>query len=73
MRKMSIYSPPKMLIENYMMEIAKSFNVDFQPDPLALLVCIKQRMATAVCREVSPTGVYIVLLRIEATCNERFQ
>jgi len=37
MRKMSIYSPPKMLIENYMVEIAKSFNVEFTPDPLALL------------------------------------
>ena len=37
---MSIYSPPKMLIENYMVEIAKSFNVDFEPDPLLLLVSL---------------------------------
>ncbi|XP_067932339.1 IST1 homolog isoform X2 [Watersipora subatra] len=37
MRKLSIYSPPKMLVENYMVEIAKSFNVAFQPDPLLLL------------------------------------
>ena len=38
MHKMSIYSPPKALIENYMVEIAKSFNVDFLPDPLVMLV-----------------------------------
>lgn len=41
MRKMSIYSPPKMLVENYMVEIAKSFNVEFTPDPMAMLVSSK--------------------------------
>ncbi|CAH1779435.1 unnamed protein product [Owenia fusiformis] len=36
MRKMSIHAPPKMLIESYMCEIAKSYNVPFEPDPSAM-------------------------------------
>ena len=30
--KMSLYSPPKLLIENYMVEIARAYNVPFVPD-----------------------------------------
>ena len=47
MRKMSIYSPPKMLVENYMVEIAKSFNVEFTPDPIALLVSVSKSLIVA--------------------------
>ena len=47
MRKMSIYSPPKMLVENYMVEIAKSFNVEFTPDPIALLVSVTKSLIVA--------------------------
>lgn len=36
MHKMSIAAPPKILIENYMVEIAKTYKVPFEPD-LALL------------------------------------
>nr|CAI5866609.1 unnamed protein product [Callosobruchus analis] len=31
--KMSIQSPPKVLVEKYVIEIAKSFNIDYEPDP----------------------------------------
>nr|CAH7744484.1 unnamed protein product [Callosobruchus chinensis] len=31
--KMSIQSPPKILVEKYVIEIAKSFNIDYEPDP----------------------------------------
>ncbi|XP_071957952.1 IST1 homolog isoform X2 [Antedon mediterranea] len=34
--KMSYQAPPKSLIENYMIEIAKSHNVPFEPDPTVL-------------------------------------
>lgn len=31
--KLSIQSPPKLLVEKYMIEIAKCFNVPYEPDP----------------------------------------
>ncbi|KAF7996299.1 hypothetical protein HCN44_001931 [Aphidius gifuensis] len=31
--KMSVQSPAKMLVENYLIEIAKNYNVDYEPDP----------------------------------------
>ncbi|KAG5883041.1 hypothetical protein JTB14_010430 [Gonioctena quinquepunctata] len=31
--KMSIQSPPKLLVEKYMIEIAKCYNVAYEPDP----------------------------------------
>ena len=36
--KMGVAAPPKKLIEQYMIEIAKSFNIPFEPDPTALMV-----------------------------------
>lgn len=32
MHKLSVQAPPKALVERYMMEIAKSYNVPFEPD-----------------------------------------
>lgn len=31
--KLSIQSPPKILVEKYIIEIAKSYNIDYEPDP----------------------------------------
>jgi hypothetical protein len=36
--KMGLHAPPKSLIENYMIEIAKAYNVPFTPDPAMLMV-----------------------------------
>ena len=33
MHKLGVQAPPKILVERYMMEIAKSYNVPFEPDP----------------------------------------
>lgn len=33
MHKLTVQAPPKILIERYMMEIAKTYNVPFEPDP----------------------------------------
>lgn len=30
---MSIQAPPKILVENYLIEIAKNYNVPYEPDP----------------------------------------
>ena len=36
-KKLSPHAPPKALIENYLVEIAKNYNVSFEPDRSALL------------------------------------
>lgn len=33
MHKLGVQAPPKILIERYMIEIAKTYNVPFEPDP----------------------------------------
>lgn len=33
MHKLGVEAPPKILVERYMMEIAKTYNVPFEPDP----------------------------------------
>ncbi|XP_055889529.1 IST1 homolog [Biomphalaria glabrata] len=33
MHKLSVQAPPKSLVERYMVEIAKTYNVPFEPDP----------------------------------------
>lgn len=30
--KMSVHSPPKILVEKYLIEIAKNYNVEYEPD-----------------------------------------
>lgn len=37
MHKLSVQAPPKILIERYMVEIAKTYNVPFEPDPSVML------------------------------------
>lgn len=31
--KLSIQSPPKLLVEKYLIEIAKNYNIQYEPDP----------------------------------------
>lgn len=35
--RMNVAAPPKRLVENYMAEIAKTYNVPFEPDPLVMM------------------------------------
>lgn len=37
-RRLGIEPPPKLLIEQYLIEIAKNFNVNYIPDPSLFLV-----------------------------------
>ena len=37
---MSPQAPPKLLVERYLMEIAKNYNVSYEPDADVMLVCI---------------------------------
>lgn len=36
MHKLAIQAPPKLLVEKYLIEIAKIFNVEYEPDPLVM-------------------------------------
>ncbi|XP_053673419.1 IST1 homolog [Anopheles nili] len=36
MHKLAIQAPPKLLVEKYLIEIARIFNVDYEPDPLVM-------------------------------------
>lgn len=31
--KLSVQAPPKLLVEKYLIEIAKNYNVSYEPDP----------------------------------------
>ncbi|XP_055707569.1 IST1 homolog isoform X2 [Phlebotomus papatasi] len=33
MHKMAIQAPPKLLVEKYLIEIAKNYNIEYEPDP----------------------------------------
>ena len=33
MHKLSVQAPPKILVEKYLIEIAKNYNVPYEPDP----------------------------------------
>ena len=35
MHKLSVQAPPKITVEKYLIEIAKYYNVEYQPDPQA--------------------------------------
>lgn len=37
-RKLGVEPPPKILVENYLIEIAKNFNITYEPDKTVMLV-----------------------------------
>ena len=37
-RKLGVEPPPKILVENYLIEIAKNFNINYEPDKTVMLV-----------------------------------
>ena len=43
MHKMSVQAPPKLTIEKYMIEIAKYYNVEYEPDPQVIQSMIPLR------------------------------
>ena len=36
MHKLSVQAPPKLTVEKYLIEIAKYYNVEYEPDPQVL-------------------------------------
>jgi vacuolar protein sorting-associated protein IST1 len=40
MHKLSVQAPPKILVEKYLIEIAKNYNVFYEPDPQVMNHCL---------------------------------
>ena len=57
--KMTLAMPPKILVENYMIEIAKTYKVPFEPDPVIMMVCVLLLAMIALC--VSLIDLFLVM------------
>lgn len=41
MHKLSVEAPPKILVERYLIEIAKNYNVPYEPDSVVMVSACK--------------------------------
>ncbi|XP_046980934.1 IST1 homolog [Schistocerca americana] len=55
--KMSVQSPPKLLVEKYLIEIAKNYDIEYQPDPQVME------------EDLRPVGVDALLIDIDPDKN----
>lgn len=46
MHKLSVEAPPKILVERYLIEIAKNYNVPYEPDSV---VMVSEAPASLLC------------------------
>lgn len=42
MHKLSVEAPPKILVERYLIEIAKNYNVPYEPDSVVMVSGIER-------------------------------
>ena len=67
MHKLAITAPPKVLIERYMEEIAKAFNVPFEPDPTILVNIVT--IHDGVFKIIIYAGVKIIISSTMVFCG----
>lgn len=46
MHKLSVEAPPKILVERYLIEIAKNYNVPYEPDSVVMVSLDSFRVQT---------------------------
>lgn len=46
MHKLSVEAPPKILVERYLIEIAKNYNVPYEPDSVVMVSLDSFRVKT---------------------------
>jgi len=51
--KLSAAAPPKILVENYMVEIARTYKVPFEPDPLVMMVSVSVGVVRCSCFHIA--------------------
>uniref|UniRef100_A0A8C8YZY2 IST1 homolog n=1 Tax=Prolemur simus TaxID=1328070 RepID=A0A8C8YZY2_PROSS len=56
MHKLSVEAPPKILVERYLIEIAKNYNVPYEPDSVVMVSLSHSRLTTgdSVARALAP-------------------
>lgn len=51
MHKLSVEAPPKILVERYLIEIAKNYNVPYEPDSVVMVsLCQSTKENESLCR-----------------------
>lgn len=68
MHKLSVEAPPKILVERYLIEIAKNYNVPYEPDAMVrvstsyFLICIVVAgyLRFIFLLTTSPVHVYVI-------------
>jgi|SRR6218665_1590966 len=65
MHRMNVAAPPKRLVENYMAEIAKTYNVPFEPDPLVMMV--RKRKCCCSFLELLSINDFILILQLSSS------
>ena len=61
MQKMSVQAPPKILVERYLIEIAKNYNVDYEPDEKVLAILLLLFLLTYVVKMFLLMIYYVAL------------
>lgn len=49
MHKLSVEAPPKILVERYLIEIAKNYNVPYEPDAMVRVRCTSSSLSVISC------------------------
>lgn len=49
MHKLSVEAPPKILVERYLIEIAKNYNVPYEPDAMVRVRCMHVLLGSTCC------------------------
>lgn len=49
MHKLSVEAPPKILVERYLIEIAKNYNVPYEPDSVVMVSEALQVCSSLLC------------------------
>lgn len=63
MHKLSVEAPPKILVERYLIEIAKNYNVPYEPDAMVHVSFTEVSVGCSVCLSVSEGMLCFVSLR----------
>lgn len=60
MHKLSVEAPPKILVERYLIEIAKNYNVPYEPDSVVMVSFMEYKGSEAVLRPLRTCRVLYV-------------
>lgn len=59
MHKLSVEAPPKILVERYLIEIAKNYNVPYEPDSVVMVSLCQSTKENESLRRTAWWGYYL--------------